>query len=73
MVLKETKKIKTCHCWHIDGYDKIKPFCFAIHGGIDGYSRRVMWLVVDRTNNDPSVTANFFVHCVEKMGVVLRY
>lgn len=56
------------HCWHIDGYDKIKPFGFAIHGGIDGYSRRVMWLVVDRTNNDPSVTANFFMHCVEKMG-----
>lgn len=56
------------HCWHIDGYDKIKPFGFAIHGGIDGYSRRIMWLVVDRTNNDPSVTATFFLDCVEEMG-----
>ena len=26
-------------CWHIDGYDKLKPFGFAIHGDIDGFSR----------------------------------
>ena len=56
------------HCWHIDGYDKIKPFGFAIHGAIDGYSRRIMWLILDRTNNDPSVTAKFFVNCVEQIG-----
>ena len=56
------------HCWHIDGYDKIKPFGFAIHGGIDGYSRRIMWLVVDRTNNDPSVTAKFFIDTIEEIG-----
>ena len=24
------------YCWHIDGYDKLKPFGFAIHGCIDG-------------------------------------
>jgi hypothetical protein len=23
-------------CIHIDGYDKIKPYGFAIHGAIDG-------------------------------------
>ena len=27
------------HVWHIDGYDKLKPFGFCIHGSIDGYSR----------------------------------
>ena len=32
--------------WHIDGYDKLKPFGFSIHGCIDGYSRRIMWLEV---------------------------
>ena len=26
--------------WHMDGYDKLKPFGFPIHGAIDGYSRR---------------------------------
>ena len=30
------------YIWHIDGYDKLKPFCFAIHGAIDGYSRKIL-------------------------------
>ena len=25
--------------WHMGGYDKLKPFGFAIHGCIDGFSR----------------------------------
>ena len=25
--------------WHIDGYDKLKPYGFPIHGAIDGFSR----------------------------------
>lgn len=25
--------------WHIDGNDKLKPYGFAIHGCIDGFSR----------------------------------
>ncbi|XP_015753454.1 PREDICTED: uncharacterized protein LOC107333200 [Acropora digitifera] len=28
-----------------EGYDKLKPFGFCIHGGIDGHSRGIMWLV----------------------------
>ena len=24
--------------WHADGYDKLKPYGFPIHGSIDGYS-----------------------------------
>ena len=32
--------------WHVDGYDKLKPFGFAIHGAIDGYSRGVLWIEV---------------------------
>ena len=31
-------------CWHIDGYDKLKPYGFPIHGCIDGFSRRILWL-----------------------------
>lgn len=26
------------HLWHIDGYDKLKPFAFCIHGAIHGFS-----------------------------------
>ena len=25
-------------CWHADGYDKLKPYGFPIHGCVDGFS-----------------------------------
>ena len=31
--------------WHIDGYDKLKPYGFCVHGAIDGFSRRIMWIM----------------------------
>ncbi|CAD6238477.1 GSCOCG00012537001-RA-CDS, partial [Cotesia congregata] len=30
--------------WHLDGYDKLKQFGFAIHGCVDGFSRKILWL-----------------------------
>ena len=39
--------------WHVDGYDKLKPFGLCIHGSMDGYSRRIMWLEVEASNNNP--------------------
>lgn len=44
------------HVWHIDGYNKLKPFGFGIHGAIDGYSRKILWLRVAKRNNDPRIT-----------------
>jgi len=51
--------------WHIDGYDKIKPWGFPIHGAIDGYSRKVLWLKVTRSNNNPDNIARFYLESVE--------
>ena len=34
------------YTWHVDGYDKLKPYWFPIHGCIDGWSRKIMWLTV---------------------------
>lgn len=56
------------HSWHVDGYDKLKPYGFPIHGCIDGYSRKVLWLKVCKTNNDPTVTGQHFLDAVEKYG-----
>ena len=39
------------------GYDKLKPYGFPIHGAVDGFSRRILWLEVTRSNNDPKVVA----------------
>ena len=47
--------------WYLDGYDKLKPFGFEIHGSIDGYSRRGLWLNVLKSNKDPKEVCNLFV------------
>ena len=39
--------------WHLDGYDKLKPFGFCVHEAIDGFSCRIIWLEVGHTNNNP--------------------
>ncbi|XP_028416034.1 uncharacterized protein LOC114539597 [Dendronephthya gigantea] len=54
--------------WHVDGYDKLKPYGFPIHGCIDGYSRKILWLKVSRTNNDPAVTGQHFLDAISKYG-----
>ncbi|XP_014678571.1 PREDICTED: uncharacterized protein LOC106818370 [Priapulus caudatus] len=57
---------------HLDGYDKLKPYGFAIHGCMDGYSRRILWLRVANTNNDPAVVASYFIDYVKKIQGVPR-
>ena len=56
------------YIWHIDGYDKLKPFGFCIHGAIDGYSRRILWLEVGSSNNNPRIVGKYFVDCVVQVG-----
>ena len=51
--------------WHVDGHDKLKPFGFPIHGAVDGYSRKVMWLRVVRSNNCPKIIASLFLDSVK--------
>ena len=50
--------------WHMDGYDKIKPFGIAISGCIDGYSRQVIWLEAYYTNNDPHVILGYYINTI---------
>lgn len=56
------------HVWHADGYDKLKPYGFPIHGAIDGWSRKIMWLRVARSNNLPEIPATFYLECVAEHG-----
>lgn len=55
-------------CWHLDGYDKIKPYGFPIHGGIDGFSRKMMWLKLTRSNNNPEVILKLYLDAVTEAG-----
>lgn len=56
------------YVWHIDGYDKIKPYGIAISGCIDGFSRSMIWLEAYKTNNDPKIIAGYFMDAVIKAG-----
>lgn len=60
------------YLWHLDGYDKLKPFGFPIHGCIDGFSRRILWLNVTHSNNNPRVISSFYVSCIKEIKGVPR-
>lgn len=51
--------------WHVDGYDKLKPFGFAIHGCIDGYSRKIIWLKVASSNNNTKYISWYFLNALK--------
>ncbi|KAL3976399.1 hypothetical protein ACER0C_022285 [Sarotherodon galilaeus] len=54
--------------WHIDSYDKLKPYGIYINGCIDGFSRNIIWLRAAHTNSDPKVIRGYFVEAVERRG-----
>lgn len=50
--------------WHLDGNDKLVPYGIGIHGCIDGFSRKLIWLNAYVSNKDPMIIANYFVDAV---------
>ena len=55
------------YLWHIDGYDKLKPFGICIHGAIDGFSRYVLWLEAYKTNSDPKIVSGYYMETVKSL------
>lgn len=55
------------YLWHIDGYDKLKPYGIAISGCIDGFSRYVIWLKACYTNNNPRVISGYFLTSLQEL------
>ena len=51
--------------WHIDGHDKLKPNGISIHGCIDGYSRRIIWLEVAVSNKVPELIAKHYLDAIK--------
>ncbi|PIK49000.1 hypothetical protein BSL78_14106 [Apostichopus japonicus] len=50
--------------WHIDSYDKLKPYGICIKGCIDGFSRKMIWLEAYHTSNDHHLIAGYFMKAV---------
>lgn len=55
------------HLFHIDGNDKLKRFGFALHGAVDGFSRKILWLEVSTTNNDPIVISHYYLKLIKQI------
>ena len=53
--------------WHADQYDKLRHYGFGIHGCVDGFSRRVMWLRVYSTNRDPWIVAKYYYEVINTL------
>ena len=47
--------------------DKLKPFGFSVHGYINGFSRRLLWLEEGPTNKNPEGIAKFYVDAIRQL------
>ena len=56
------------YLWHVDSYDKLKPYGIAINGCVDGFSRYIVWLQCNYTSSDPKVVGGYFINAVEQMS-----
>lgn len=57
--------------WHIDGNHKLIRWRFVIHGGIDGFSRLVVYLNA-ATNNNATTVLDAFLGAVSQYGLPSR-
>lgn len=47
--------------WHVDSYNKLKPYGICINGALDGFSRVIIWLHAYSTYSNPKVIAGYFI------------
>ncbi|KAA0701569.1 hypothetical protein E1301_Tti022984 [Triplophysa tibetana] len=57
--------------WHIDGNHKLVRWRIVVHGGIDGYSRKIMYLKANSNNKAASVLG-CFLEAVHEHGLPHR-
>ena len=52
--------------------DMIRTNRFAIHGAADGFSRKILWLRVALSINNPKVIESYYVDCIRHLRLVPR-
>jgi hypothetical protein len=65
-LVQRTYSVKEPNCiWHVDGYDKLKPYGIFISGCVDSYPRKVLRLKAGTTNNDPALVVGYFIEAID--------
>lgn len=57
--------------WHLDGHHKLIRWKIVTHGGIDGFSRLIMYLQAS-TNNCAETVLSAFMKAVDEFGLPLK-
>uniref|UniRef100_A0A7M6DRW1 Integrase catalytic domain-containing protein n=2 Tax=Clytia hemisphaerica TaxID=252671 RepID=A0A7M6DRW1_9CNID len=57
--------------WHLDGHHSLVKWGFVIHGGIDGYSRYIVFLKCS-TNNKKETVLELFEDALTRVGIPSR-
>lgn len=58
---------------HVDQYDKLAPYGLFIHGAIDGFSRKIMWMHLGNTNRDGATVLHFYLKCGLSTGGIPKF
>ena len=48
----------------------LRPFGFAIHRCLDGFSSKLLWFIIASTNNNPMLVPSYFIHCLNSVKKV---
>lgn len=51
---------------HIGRHDKLNKYGFCIHGGMGGFSRKLLWLEVASSNKNPKIIAHYYLKTLSK-------
>lgn len=61
------------YTWHIDSYDKLKPYGLCVNGCIDGFSGFIIWMECYRTSSDPKIVAGYYINAIKsRRGCPMR-
>ena len=56
------------YVWHIDSHHKLIRWRMVIHGAVDGYSRKILYLKC-ANNNKASTVVSYFSHAASTFGI----
>ena len=71
VISRRTYSVKRSNSlWHIDGHHSLVRWRMVIHGGINGYSRMIVYLFC--STNKPITVYNLFKKAIEEYGVPSR-